>query len=268
MSDWWVVSDLDGTLLDHRYDWSPAAGTLAALGRRGIPVIPCTSKTAWEVRRFRRAAGLRDPFIVENGGAVHGEGEGGEWRLVLGSPADRLRSELAAIAAELGRPLRALADCSPAEVTALTGLRGEEARRAREREWSVPFLLPAGAGSPQAGAQGGWSERLRVAAAARGLKVVLGNRMAHLIDAATDKGRALEALRRRNAGSGTRVLALGDSPNDEPLLEVADVAVVVPGPRGPHPGLRGGIGAGRYRLAPAPHGVGWAAAVKEVLRLG
>ena len=72
-SGWWVVTDLDGTLLDHAYDWSAAAAVLKRLQQQGIPVIPCTSKTAEEVCEFRRQAGLRDPYIVENGGAVHGE---------------------------------------------------------------------------------------------------------------------------------------------------------------------------------------------------
>ena len=50
----WVVTDLDGTLLDHHYDWSAAKATLTWLKQIGISVIPCTSKTAEEVRRFRR----------------------------------------------------------------------------------------------------------------------------------------------------------------------------------------------------------------------
>ena len=58
---WWVVTDLDGTLMDHHYDWSPAAATLRSLQRAGVPVIPCTSKTAEEVERFRAAAQLRHP---------------------------------------------------------------------------------------------------------------------------------------------------------------------------------------------------------------
>ena len=52
---WWVVTDLDGTLMDHHYDWSPAAAVLRSLQRAGVPVIPCTSKTAEEVERFRAA---------------------------------------------------------------------------------------------------------------------------------------------------------------------------------------------------------------------
>jgi mannosyl-3-phosphoglycerate phosphatase len=255
---WWVVTDLDGTLLDHSYDWSAAAPVLERLGRRGIPVIPCTSKTAEEVRRFRRAAGLRDPFIVENGGAVHGEDERGEWRMVLGADAVRLRRELDRLAAGLGLRLRPLAACSVDEVTALTGLSGEAADLARRREWSVPFLLEEPRGAAV------WSG-LEAAAAARGLKVLHGNRLAHLIDAGTDKGLALAALRRRCGGAATRVLALGDSPNDRALLEAADVAVVVPGPTGPHPEFRSALADGRYRLAPAPHAAGWAAAVADLL---
>ena len=68
----WVVSDLDGTLMDHHYNWSAAATTIQSLQQQGIPLIPCTSKTAEEVREFRTSAGLSDPFIVENGGAIHG----------------------------------------------------------------------------------------------------------------------------------------------------------------------------------------------------
>ena len=33
---WWVVTDLDGTLMDHRYDWSPAAAVLTRLRQNGI----------------------------------------------------------------------------------------------------------------------------------------------------------------------------------------------------------------------------------------
>ena len=49
---WWVVTDLDGTLLDHGYDWSPAKDLIRQLQQQRIPVIPCTSKTAEEVRGF------------------------------------------------------------------------------------------------------------------------------------------------------------------------------------------------------------------------
>jgi mannosyl-3-phosphoglycerate phosphatase len=50
-----------------------------------------------------------------------------------------------------------------------------------------------------------------------------------------------------------------------PLLEAVDQAVVVPGPQGPHPVFQDAIASGRFALAPAPHGEGWARAVNQWL---
>ena len=52
-SKYWIVTDLDGTLMDEDYDISPAKKTMKMLAEFNIPVIPCTSKTASEVRYFR-----------------------------------------------------------------------------------------------------------------------------------------------------------------------------------------------------------------------
>jgi len=85
--------------------------------------------------------------------------------------------------------------------------------------------------------------------------------MGHLLGAEVSKGRALEVLKQRSGGSPVRVLALGDSPNDQPLLEAGDLSVVVPGANGPHPVFADAIAQGRYQLAPACHAQGWAEAV-------
>ena len=115
---WWVVTDLDGTLLDHSYDWSPAKDLIRQLQQRRIPVIPCTSKTAEEVRGFRAEAGLHDPYIVENGGAVHGETpEGDPWELPLGPDWTVLKPQLQRLQVELGEPLRPLDELSEAAVS-------------------------------------------------------------------------------------------------------------------------------------------------------
>ena len=100
-----------------------------------------------------------------------------------------------------------------------------------------------------------------------GLTVVQGNRMGHLLGPDISKGKALATLKRHLGAEQVQVLALGDSPNDLPLLEVADIAVVVPGPDGPHPALRSGIAAGRFHLAAAPHANGWDEAVRRILRI-
>ena len=255
-STWWVVTDLDGTLLDHSYDWSPARDLLRQLQQRRIPVIPCTSKTAEEVRVFRAQAGLHDPFIVENGGAVHGEtAEGHPWELSLGPGWQELKPHLQHLQKELGEPLRPLDELTEAEGEALLGLGGESLRQAQRRCCSVPFVPPSAQGR----------RRLEVLVQRMGLTVVQGNRMGHLLGPDISKGKALATLKRHLDADQVKVLALGDSPNDLPLLEVADVAVVVPGPDGPHPELCSGIAAGRFQLAGAPHAAGWDEAVRRIL---
>ena len=60
----WVVSDVDGTLMDHSYDLSPAKETIKKLQKLSIPVILCTSKTASEVKVIRKELNLTDPIMV------------------------------------------------------------------------------------------------------------------------------------------------------------------------------------------------------------
>ena len=248
----WVVTDLDGTLLDHSYSWEPARSTMDALKQQGVLVIPCTSKTAEEVRAFRQDAGLSDPFIVENGGAIYGNNaDGSEWVVPLGASHSILRPQLDALSQALGQELVALEDLSAEQGEALTGLRGEALASAQRREWSVPFLT-----APEA-----LREPLQQRAAEHGLLVVQGNRMSHLLSGGSHKGRAVEVLKQHLQQADVAVLGLGDSPNDLPMLEAVDQAVVVPGPQGPHPVFQDAIASGRFQLAPAPHGEGWALAV-------
>ena len=252
-SNWWVVTDLDGTLMDHHYDWSAAMEAIRCLQRHGIPVIPCTSKTAEEVLRFRELADLHDPFIVENGGAVYGESATGElWHHELGPSWRQLRPQLADLERELGEPLQALGDLSDTEADRLLGLSGAALQQAKRRQCSVPFVPPK---TPES------RNRLQALAVMRQLGVVQGNRLGHLLGAGVSKGQALQTLKQHLGVPDVKVLALGDSPNDLPLLDAGDCAVVVPGPAGPHPELKQGVAEGRYQLAPAPHGEGWSAAV-------
>ena len=72
-SSLWVVSDVDGTLMDHSYDLTPAKETIKILQKLSIPIILCTSKTASEVKVIRKELNLTDPYIVENGAAIYGE---------------------------------------------------------------------------------------------------------------------------------------------------------------------------------------------------
>ena len=143
-SKYWIVTDLDGTLMDENYDISPAKNTLNLLAELNIPVIPCTSKTASEVRHFRNENGLLDPFIVENGAAVYGwdDNNSREWELILGDSYKELRIVLKNISKIVNYHLSPLNDLNQSQISKLTGLSEKGIKRALDRQWSVPFLNP------------------------------------------------------------------------------------------------------------------------------
>ena len=117
-SKYWIVTDLDGTLMNEDYDISPAKKTLKMLAELNIPVIPCTSKTASEVRYFRNENGLSDPFIVENGAAIYGKfvNDSSEWELILGKSYKELKFILKNISEEVNYHLIPLNDLSKNEI--------------------------------------------------------------------------------------------------------------------------------------------------------
>ena len=181
--------------------------------------------------------------------------DGSEWVVPLGATHSVLRPKLDELSQALGHELVALEDLSEEQGEALTGLRGQALASAQRREWSVPFLT-----APEA-----LREPLRQLAAQHELLVVQGNRMSHLLSSGSHKGRAVEVLKQHLQQPDVAVLGLGDSPNDLPMLETVVQAVVVPGAQGPHPVFQDAIASGRFQLAPAPHGEGWALAVSAWL---
>jgi len=231
---WIVVTDLDGTLLNHHnYSWEGARQALKVLETRGVPVVFCTSKTRAEVELLRRDTAKRHPFITENGGAVYLPAtpfqdlagkvprQDAYLRISLGASYPRLVSALAEAARECHCSVRGFATATEAEVAEWCGFSEGEARLARQREFDEPFLLDAGDG-----------DALAAVIARRGYRTTQGGRFWHIMGN-NDKGAALLALRRAYLACGVpvSVAALGDSPNDLPLLCQAEWPVVMPSAR-------------------------------------
>jgi len=256
-SKYWIVTDLDGTLMDENYDISPARRTLKLLAELDIPVIPCTSKTASEVRYFRKENDLFDPFIVENGAAVYGlnENKSSEWKLILGKSYLELRIILMKISKIINYTLTPLNDLNQNQIFELTGLSDQGIKRALDREWSVPFLNP-----PE-----DIFEKVQHICESYNVHVFKGNRMSHLLSSTSHKGEAVNKLKAYLNNKKVKIIALGDSQNDLPLLEYADISIVIPGKNGPNKYLQNGIDRGSFRLAKAPHAHGWAMSVKDVI---
>tara|TARA_Y100001968_G_scaffold291538_1_gene296057 strand:- start:472 stop:1272 length:801 start_codon:yes stop_codon:yes gene_type:complete len=257
-SRYWIVTDLDGTLMDENYDISPARKTLSLLNELNIPVIPCTSKTASEVRFFRKENGLFDPFIVENGAAVYGfdKNNSSEWELILGKSYKELRIVLMNISKILNYELIPLNDLNKNQIYQLTGLSDQEINRALDRQWSVPFLNPPD----------DIFEKITNICESYNVHVFKGNRMSHLLSSNSHKGEAVNKLKLHLNNKDVKIIALGDSQNDLPLLEYADISIVIPGKNGPNKYLQNGLDKGLFRLANAPHALGWSNSIEEIIK--
>ena len=256
-SKYWIVTDLDGTLMDEEYDISPAKKTLKMLSELNIPVIPCTSKTASEVRYFRKENGLSDPFIVENGAAIYGCNDHNslEWELICGKSYTELKTILVNISKKINYNLIPLNDLSISQIFELTGLSGQGITRALDRRWSVPFLNPPD----------DICEKVKLICDSYNVHVFKGNRMSHLLSSESHKGQAVNKLKVYLQNNDVKIIALGDSQNDLPLLEYADISIVIPGKNGPNKYLQNGIDNGSFRLANAPHAEGWSNSVEDVI---
>jgi len=206
-----VVSDLDGTLLDHDdYSYEAVLPVLDRMDEAAIPLVVNTSKTRAEWLAMRRDFGNVDPYIVENGSAIY-DGEKVE---VFGvSRADIL---------DFLNPLRSkfkftgYSDVGIPEIIKWTGLGRQSAERSADRHFSEPLVWQD---TPEK------EEEFCKMVKASGLMTLRGGRFLHVLGE-TDKGRPLKYFRDQKVA----IIALGDRPNDLAMLEAADIGVVIKAP--------------------------------------
>ncbi len=255
-SSLWVVSDVDGTLMDHSYDLTPAKDTIKLLQELSIPVILCTSKTAAEVKFIREELNLTDPYIVENGAAIHGETlkrVNGE--IILGEKYEILENILSSISNQINYDLQPLNNISDQEATELTGLKGHSLDLMRDRHWSMPFLNP-----PE-----NKEEEINICCKKFGVEIFRGNRMSHMLSINSNKGKAINALKNYSNNPNIKIIGLGDSPNDLPLLLNSDYKIVIPGPGGPNLKLIEKLNDYNFTLATEPNGYGWKSEINKLI---
>ncbi len=255
-SSLWVVSDVDGTLMDHSYDLTPAKETIKLLQKLSIPVILCTSKTAAEVKVIRKQLNLTDPYIVENGAAIYGESlkrVNGE--IILGEKYIILENILSSISNEINYDLVPLNNISDKAATELTGLKGNSLKLMRDRHWSMPFLNP-----PE-------TKELEIDNCCKkyNVEIFRGNRMSHMLSVNSNKGKAINALKEYSNNSKIKIIGLGDSPNDLPLLLNSDYKIVIPSPSGPNMKLLEELNDYKFTLASKPNGYGWKSEINKLI---
>ena len=217
-----IVTDLDGSLLDHHsYSWLPAQPWLNRLTSADVPLVICSSKTAAEIVPLQRSLGITGaPFIAENGAVVKLEGQ------VPAKSArgyDDICQLLQRLRDQHGFKFTGFSDVTEKEVADWTGLTPHDAALAKAREGSESLIWRDTAEQFTAFQQ---------ALATDSLELVQGGRFWHVMSKGSGKGAALEWLLTHYAHpSGQRYITvgLGDGPNDAPMLDKVDYAVVIKG---------------------------------------
>ena len=241
-----IYTDLDGTLLDHHtYAFDEALDTIKVLKHRGIPIIPCTSKTRAETLSLMKTMGIDGPMIVENGAAIwvpldwgleRPEGSDSDahaWCHSFGLSRGMIRRQLAILNIEWGNRYQSLCELSDKQVAAVTGLDLESAARAKRRQHSETLVW---LGTP--------ADRKAFATQveALGMCCVEGGRFVHVY-ASGGKAEAVSWLhhkirRERPDLERARSLSAGDAENDVEMLEVTDLALLVRSPVNEPPTVR------------------------------
>lgn len=266
-----LYTDLDGTFLDRdTYSCAQSLPALRAAIDLGVPVVFCSSKTRAEIEHIRASLAHRDPFIVENGGAVYipcgyfpftiqgAVPRDGYLVIELGTPYQTLVKILGHIAKAFpSAGLVGFNDMSVEELAERCGFSTADAERAKRREYDEPFELLCRDSHVAA--------CLLRAIHEAGLRSTRGDRYFHLLGG-NDKGRAIQILNDLYARAFGCIftVGLGDSSNDVPMLELVDHPVVVKKADGTHDEAV-------VRRLPRAHLVdgigprGWRAAVMAVL---
>ena len=250
-----IFTDLDGTLLDHHsYSWEPARPALAEIRKRGYPLILTSSKTRAELAELQQALDLQHPFVSENGAAIHWR-EGSDWHCrAFARPHAEVIQVLGQLRDEHGYRFTGFSDCTPEQIHKLTGLSPNQAALAGQREYTEPLLWQDSDERRQQFLTLLQQQRLRGVQGGRFL-CVMGE---------FDKCTAMVHLlaQYRQCGPVTSV-ALGDSPNDEQMLNAADIAVVVRSARSAQLQVSG---AGRVIHTGQAGPAGWQEAMAAILQ--
>lgn len=227
-----VFTDLDGTLLDRlSYSYDQTLEAITLLHSKRIPIVFCSAKTRAEQEAYRQELSIKDPFIVENGGAIfvprdyfpfrfnHHKTANDYLVIELGISHQRVREVLKRIQAEVGCHIKCFEDMSAEEIAKDTGLNLRFAALAKQREYDETFKIEDTQEKIKAVLDKIEEAGLTYSHGGRYYSAMAGN----------DKGKAtrilIELFGRKLAKIET--IGIGDSQNDVSMLKAVDMPVLV-----------------------------------------
>ncbi|AMO71779.1 HAD-IIB family hydrolase [Sphingorhabdus sp. M41] len=258
-----IFTDLDGTLLDHNsYSAAPADRLIKQICDQSLGhVIPITSKTHAELRLLNQVIPIDESIgVTENGSVIHMSDESPirrdaeQSRQMMGIEYGEILDRIRGLPPALRVHINGFVDMSADQVSEFTRLPIDNARLAKQREATEPFLW---SGTDQE------MEELKAIMSDYGIQIQRGGRFYHFTGHAT-KEQAMAwtkgAFSDRNPDIEYITIALGDGPNDLAMIEAADFGVIMPNPDGVtiesiQPNVR---------MAAAVGPQGWVLAVREI----
>ncbi|MFK7863222.1 MAG: HAD-IIB family hydrolase [Pseudohongiellaceae bacterium] len=245
-----VFTDLDGSLMEHEsYSIKPAEKALAVLARKNIPLVMNSSKTAAEIEALQKMMAMPGAYICENGAALKLPEQAEP--LKFGQPRMLWLEKVHEFRSQEGFKFQGFSDWSASDIAELTGLDQKSAELSKQREFSEPILW-----RDSANAKRKFVEQL----SSLGLKLLEGGRFVS-IQSAFDKSNGMMWLKSQQ--NPTLTIALGDSPNDEAMLNCADIAVVIKSAKSERIKL---TGAQKVIRTKRPGPAGWQDAMLEILQ--
>ena len=254
-----IFSDLDGCLLnkqDYRFD--DAIPCLQRLRNDGIPLILASSKTESEMLTLAEELEIeRAPIICENGGAVLWRSVGvnsfEESKKILGVERKNILRILGSLKGKF--EFESFIDLGIEGVAQATNLPLEKAAMAFNRSSTEPLLWHDSEQNIDA---------FRQEIVDAGLTLTKGGRFWH-VSGPTTKGKAMQYVMENLSTLkplSTASIAIGDSPIDQSMLDIADYPVAIPQPDGV---VLVQVSGKNSRIAKRPGAAGWADSVSEIL---
>ena len=257
-----IYTDLDGTLLDSEtYSYMDAEHCLDIIKQKDIPLVFCTSKTRYEILKFRKKVSNIHPFISENGGGIFipknyfdfnfdFDYDNEDYFVInLGSEYEKLIDVINELKQDF--QIRSFIDMSVDEISNDTNLNSEDSKLAKKREYEIPFKINDIKQEKEI------IRRIKE----KGLNCFIGGKFYHLMGD-NDKGMAVERLSelyKKKYGS-IFTIGIGDSQNDFSMLNKVDRGYLVMKKSGEYASTD-------YNPAGDVGPKGWSKAIKKELAL-
>lgn len=269
-----TITDVDACLMDEHYRYADAMEAVHQLNEKKYPLVLNSSKTLAELQSLAQQLQLDSPVVAENGGivAVPGHsrlaplcqntlaGKNWQWHAPYwtsntGISREHILEVARKLRSEQGYQFVGFADWGAEGIAEQTGLSPAQATMANDRHVSEPILWQD--------TQQRW-DTFDTQLQSEGVRALRGGEFIHLMGSCdkSDGLREVLALYQSLEPETTwTTLALGDSPNDLPMIEAADIGVIVPHTEGPRIPTR----SAHITYAHAPASQGWNQSVLNAL---